>query len=397
MSTAVLTNRLELSSVANSALKAAARFWFVVTIAGQLMFAFAVASFYGLTALRGDYHGWKISNGFVPGVTKGNWAVAIHLTSAAAIMLAGAIQLVPQVRNRFPAFHRWNGRIYVLTAVTGSAAGVYMTWFRRGVGDMPQHIGGTLNAVLIWLFAGLALRYAMARDFKTHRRWALRLFLVTSAAWFYRITFFLTLAVFKGPVGFDPATFTGPFPTTMSFAQYLFPLTVLELYFYAQDGRSAPRRFATASLLFVLTLAMAAGLLAVTMAIWVPDVKAAFDPRISIAETLSTTISSNGVDAAVKQYHDLKAAHFANYNFDEGELNSLGYRLVRRKKFAEAIRIFQLNIEAYPQSSNAYDSLAEGYMDEGDKALAIANYQKAIQLNPKNGSSISMLRKLKAQ
>lgn len=396
MSTAVVTNRLELSSVADSALKAAARFWFVVTIAGQLVFAFAVASFYGLTALRGDYHGWKISNGFVPGVTKGNWAVGMHLASAAVIMLAGAVQLVPQVRNRFPRFHHWNGRIYMLTAVTGSAAGVYMTWFRGSVGDLPQHVGGTLNAVLIWLFAGIALRYAMARDFKTHRRWALRLFLVTSAAWFYRITFFLTLAVFKGPVGFDPATFTGPFPTTMSFAQYLFPLAILELYFHVQDRHSAPGRFATASLLFLLTLAMAAGLLAVTMAIWVPDVKAAFDPRISIAETLSTTISSYGVDAAVEQYHDLKAAHFANYNFDEGELNSLGYRLVRKKKFADAIRIFQLNIEAYPQSSNAYDSLAEGYMDEGDKALAISNYQKAIQLNPKNGNSISMLKKLTA-
>ena len=397
MSTAVLTNRLELSSVADSALKAAARFWFGVTIVGQLIFAFAVASFYGLTALRGDYHGWKISNGFVPGVTKANWAVVMHLASAAVIMMAGAIQLVPQVRNRFPRFHRWNGRIYMLTAVTGSSAGVYMTWFRGSVGDLPQHIGGTLNAVLIWVFAGVALRYAMARNFKTHRRWALRLFIVTSAAWFYRIVFFLTLAIFKGPVGFDAATFTGPYPTIMSFAQYLFPLAILELYFRVQDRASAAGRFATASLLVVLTLAMAAGLFAVTMAIWVPDVKAAFDPRISIAETLSTTIASNGVDAAVKQYHDLKATHFANYNFDEGELNGLGYRLIRRKKFADAIRVFQLNVEAYPQSSNAYDSLAEGFMDNGDKMLAVANYQKAIQLNPKNGNSISMLRKLNGQ
>ncbi len=398
MSTAVLTTRVELSSVAGSALKAAARFWFVVTIAGQLIFAFAVASFYGLTALRGDYHGWKISNGFTPGVTKGNWAVAMHLASAAVIMLAGAIQLVAEVRNRFPKFHHWNGRIYMLTAVTGSFAGVYMTWFRGSVGDLPQHIGGTLNAVLIWLFAAMALRYAVARDFRTHRRWALRLFLVTSAAWFYRITFFLTLAVFKGPVGFDPATFTGPFPTTMSFAQYLFPLAILELYFYAQDRPSAARRIAMAFLLIVLTLAMAAGLLAVTMAIWVPDVKAAFDSRKSIAETLSGTISSSGIDAAIKQYRDLKAATGPlNYNFDEGELNGLGYRLIRGKKYAEAIRIFQLNIEAYPNSSNAYDSLAEGYMKAGDKAQAVTYYRKAIELNPKNGNSVSMLKKLTAQ
>lgn len=394
MSTAVMTNRLELSSVADTALKAAARFWFVVTVIGQLLFAFAVASFYSLTALRGDYHGWNFSHGFVPGVTKGNWAVVMHLASAAVIMLAGAAQLVPQIRSRFPVFHRWNGRIYMFAAVTLSAAGLYMTWFRGSVGDLPQHLGGTLNVILIWLFAGIALRYALARNFRTHRRWALRFFLVVSGSWFYRIGFFLALAINKGPFGFDPATFTGPFPTFMSFADYLFPLAILEIYFLAQDRPGALRRMATAGLLFVLTLGMAAGLFAVALAIWVPQVKAGFDPRKSIAETLSATIASSGIDAAIQQYHDLKTTAPATYNFDEDQLNGLGYRLIRANKFKEAIRILQLNVEAYPQSSNVYDSLGEAYMDDGDKPQAIANYQKSLALNPKNGGAVKMLHKL---
>ncbi len=74
----------------------------------------------------------------------------------------------------------------------------------------------------------------------------------------------------------------------------------------------------------------------------------------------------------------------------------MGYQLIRAKKFKEAIRIFELNVEAYPQSSNAYDSLAEGCLDAGDKAQAIVNYRKAIQLNPKNGNSVSMLQKIEA-
>jgi tetratricopeptide (TPR) repeat protein len=395
MSTAVMTNRLELNSIADTALKAAARFWFVVAVIGQLVFAFAVASFYGLTALRGDYHGWKITNGYIPGVTKGNLAVAMHLISAVIVMLAGAVQLVPQVRNRFPALHRWNGRIYMLTAVALSLAGLYMQWIRGSVGDLPQHIGSAVNAILIWLCAAMALRYALVRDFKTHRRWALRLFMVVSASWFYRLGFFLTLLIFKGPVGFDPATFTGPFPTVMSFAQYLFPLAVLEIYLRAQDRPGALRRMATAGMLFVLTLAMGAGIFAVTVAIWVPQVKAAFDPRTSIAETLSATIASSGIDQAVRQYHDLKAAP-AIYNFDESELNSLGYALIRANKFKEAIRILQLNVEAYPQSGNVYDSLGEAYMDDGNKPRAIANYRKSLQLNPKNGGAVLMIQRLNA-
>jgi Flp pilus assembly protein TadD len=93
----------------------------------------------------------------------------------------------------------------------------------------------------------------------------------------------------------------------------------------------------------------------------------------------------------------LKATQAAAYNFDEGELNTLGYELIRKKEFKEAIRIFQLNVEAYPHSSNAYDSLAEGYMDDGDRVRAIANYEKALQLNPKNSNSAVMLQKLTAR
>ncbi len=396
MSTAVMTNRLELNFLADTALKAAARFWFGVTVIGQLVFAFAVASFYGLTAIRGDYHAWKFTNGFVPGVTKGNLAVVMHLAAAVVIMLAGAAQLVPQVRSRFPVLHRWNGRIYMLAVIALSVAGLYMTWIRGSVGDTIQHVASTLNAILIWLFAGLALRFAMARDFRIHRRWALRLFLVVSGSWFYRIALFLTFLIFKGPIGFDSTTMTGPYLTFMGFANYLFPLAVLEIYFLAQDRQGAFRRIATAALLFVLTLVMVAGLFAPSVAVWVPNVKAAFDPRNSIAETLSATIASSGVDQAVQQYHELKASARATYRFDENELNSLGYRLIRAKKFKEAIRILQLNVEAYSKSSNVYDSLGEAYMDDGNKPLAIANYQRSLQLNPKNGGAVKMLNKLSA-
>jgi len=326
----------------------------------------------------------------------GNTAVLMHVASAVIVMLAGAVQLVPQIRNRFPAFHRWNGRIYMLTAVSLSVAGLYMTWIRGSVGGLSVHLGSTLNAVLIWLCGGMALRYALARDFKTHRRWALRFFLVVSASWFFRLGFFLSLIVFKGPFGFDPTTFTGPFLTFMTYSQYLIPLAVLEIYLRAQDRPGALRRMATASMLFVLTLVMSAGLFAVATAQWVPQVKAAYDGRKSIAETLSATIASSGIDTAMKQYHDLKPAGSPTYNFDESELNNLGYELIRAKKFKEAIAILQLNVEAYPQSSNVYDSLGEAYMDEGNKPLAIANYQRSLELHPKNRGAVLWLQKLNA-
>jgi len=399
MSTAVWTTRLELSSVADKLLRASTGFWFVVALVGQFAFAFSIAAFYGLTALRGDFQAWNkvLAHGYEAGATMGNAALAGHIIFATVINIAGALQLIPGVRNRFPAFHRWNGRVFVLGAFTQAITGLYLTLSgRRIVGDVTQHVISVLGAVLIMFCAGMALRYAMARDFTTHRRWALRLFLVASASWFFRLGFFLTVVLF-GPVGFDPTTFSGPLLTFWSLAQYLLPLGVLELYLFAQDHPGALRRMATASVLFVLTLAMGAGIAAVAMAAWVPNVKAALDSRKSIAQTLSATIASGGIEVAAKQYQDLKAAAPATYNFDEDELNNLGYQLIRHNKFKEAIRIFQINVEAYPKSGNAYDSLAEGYMDDGDKALAIANYQKSLQLNPKNRNAVVMLQKLNSR
>jgi hypothetical protein len=398
MSTAVMTPRLELNSVANAALKASVRFWFVVLLLGQLLFAFTVASFYGMTAARGNIHTWTkiLSHGIISGDGMGNFALATHLISAVIIILAGTLQLIPQIRNRFPVFHRWTGRLYIVTAFTVSLAGLYLMWARGTVGDLPQHLGTSLMAILIMIFAVMALRYAVARDFKTHRRWALRLYLVVSASLFIRAGIFLSLLLNRGPFGFDPATFSGPFLTFVSFAQYLVPLAVLELYLHAQQRPGALMRIAISVLLFVLTLGMAAGIFAVTAGAWAPNLKAAFDSRKSIAETLSATIASNGIDAAAKQYRDLKAAAPSTYNFDEDELNNLGYQLLRDKKFNDAIRIFQLNVEAYPQSSNVYDSLGEAYMDDGNKPQAIANYQKSLQLNPKNRNAVLMLQKLNA-
>jgi hypothetical protein len=399
MSTAVWTTRLELSSVAGKSLTAATRFWFVVTLIGQFAFAFSVAIFYGLTALRGNFQAWNrvLAHGYEAGATMGNAALAGHILFATVINIAGALQLIPSVRNRFTAFHRWNGRVFVLGAFTQAITGLYLTLSgRRIVGDATQHIISVLGALLIMFCAGMALRFAMARDFTMHRRWALRLFLVASASWFFRLGFFLTLVVF-GPIGFDPTTFSGPLLTFWSLAQYLLPLGVLELYLGAQSHPGAMPRMATAGVLFVLTLAMGAGIAAVGMGSWVPNVKAALDSRKSIAQTLSATIASTGIDAGEKQYRELKAAAPTTYNFDESELNSLGYQLIRTNKFKDAIRIFQLNVDAYPKAANTYDSLAEGYMDNGDKALAIANYQKSLELNPKNRNAVLMLQKLNAR
>ena len=59
--------------------------------------------------------------------------------------------------------------------------------------------------------------------------------------------------------------------------------------------------------------------------------------------------------------------------------------------------VFKLNVTDYPQSANAYDSLAEAYMTGGDKELAIRNYRRSVELNPGNTNAVEMLKKLEGE
>ncbi|MGA9767760.1 MAG: serine hydrolase [Blastocatellia bacterium] len=117
----------------------------------------------------------------------------------------------------------------------------------------------------------------------------------------------------------------------------------------------------------------------------------------SIAKVFYKTMSVEGLEAAVKKYHELKQTAPSAYAFEESQLNDLGYRMMARGKLKEAIRVLQLNVESYPQSSNAYDSLGEAYMKNGDRDPAIENYEKSLKLDSTNQNAVEVLKKLKKQ
>ena len=82
------------------------------------------------------------------------------------------------------------------------------------------------------------------------------------------------------------------------------------------------------------------------------------------------------------------------YYINEGEINNFGYVLIELNRIDDAIEIFKLNVELFPEAFNTYDSLGEAYMIKGNKELAIKNYKKSIELNPDNENGKKMLEKL---
>jgi hypothetical protein len=384
---------------ANAVLRAATVFWFTVLVAGLIIFATSTAMFYALTAMRGDLHAWSkhLARGYIQGDTLSNTALIIHLVSAVMITLSGAIQFLPQVRRRAPGLHRWNGRIFILTAFSVSLAGIALEMMHATANTFMQSVGNGVLALLIMSAAALALRFAVKRDFARHRRWALRLFLLTSAALFIRASVILYVLLPGGAGSLDLSSVQGPVLTVLTFAQFAIPLLVLELYFRAQNSAAFWPRVTMAAILVAVTLIMGAGIAAASVGLFVPNMRAALDPRPSIAQALAETIKSSGAEAAAQQYYRLHASQPKTYNFDEDELNTLGYDLLRTHDYASAIRVLQINTETYPKSANTWDSLGEAYMDAGDVKNAVADYEKSLAINPANHNATVMIRKMRTQ
>lgn len=118
-------------------------------------------------------------------------------------------------------------------------------------------------------------------------------------------------------------------------------------------------------------------------------------PKMPITDKVYLRISNKGIENGMAYYDSLKSKDSQNYDFSEAQLNSIGYRLLDDKKYPEAIAVFKQNTIAFPESSNAFDSLGEAYYRAGDIPTAIKCYEKALEIDPTNLSSINTLKKLR--
>lgn len=115
-------------------------------------------------------------------------------------------------------------------------------------------------------------------------------------------------------------------------------------------------------------------------------------PKKSLTVSLQDVIDSEGIEAAIAHFTKLEKNE--EYELIEGDMNRLGYQYLSNGQLDEAVAIFKLNMEAFPESGNTYDSYAEGLMEQGKNEMAIKYYRKSIEVNPGNQNGIDMLKKL---
>ncbi|HBY01509.1 MAG TPA: tetratricopeptide repeat protein, partial [Rikenellaceae bacterium] len=113
--------------------------------------------------------------------------------------------------------------------------------------------------------------------------------------------------------------------------------------------------------------------------------------RKKLTELVAEGKSIDEIILIVKQGEDKES----QYDLRENWMNNFGYQLMNQGKIEEALKIFKLNTELYPNASNTYDSYGECLLKLGDKENAIKAYKKSLELNPKNNTAEKILSELK--
>lgn len=256
---------------ARSALRRAAIAWFLVAAVGQAAFITFILAYYGSRTITGNFAAWNdksLITGYVAGDHPGNAVFAAHVLLAALVTLGGLMQLVPAIRRRFPAVHRWTGRTFLVIACFMALSGVWLSVVRGTYLSVISAVAILIDGVLILAFAVLAWRYARKRRFDLHRAWALRAFMVVSGVWFLRVGL-MGWVIVSGGAGMN-RTLSGPADIVLTFGSYLIPLALLEVYLAAERSPRPAAKLATAALILAATAYTALGVFGTVAFMWGP-------------------------------------------------------------------------------------------------------------------------------
>jgi Tetratricopeptide repeat len=120
-------------------------------------------------------------------------------------------------------------------------------------------------------------------------------------------------------------------------------------------------------------------------------------PGTALSELIQKATAQKDLVEFIPKYKAFRSNPKSKYVNSEAVMNQFGYTLLGRQRVADAIEVFKLNVEAYPNSANVYDSLGDAYQAAGRKEDAIKAYEKALSIDPTFTSSADNLRRLKGQ
>ncbi|HEX6037587.1 DUF2306 domain-containing protein, partial [Longimicrobium sp.] len=203
-----------------------------------------------------------------PAATAG---IGLHFAAGGIILALGCIQLIGAVRDRWPALHRWIGRVYAAASVLAGVGGLTFIATKGTIGGPVMDAGFGLYGVLTVLAAVQAVRHARAGRMEAHRAWAVRLFALAIGSWLYRMDYGFWLLLTDGAG--HTRDFRGPFDLVMAFWFYVPNLLVAQAFIGARRVTATPAmRMAAAGVLAAATGFLLLGTYFFTRYYWGPAI-----------------------------------------------------------------------------------------------------------------------------
>lgn len=257
---------------AHKTLDISVKSWFITAFIGQWAFAFYLLMVYALTFANAlDVRDFSPA----PSVRSDDGAVFmtffVHVVPAIYLSLFGLLQLVSKLRNCYRSFHRWNGRIFLLLGFTGALTGLFLQWSKGLETNTAASLGITLNGLLILLATYFTWHYAREKRFDLHQRWAIHTFFLVNGVWTFRLYLMAWYMINQGPNG-NTANIDGPMDILLSFACYLLPMALTELYFWSKKQKVSKTVWSSAMICWCGVLFTAIGVLAAASMMWAPRI-----------------------------------------------------------------------------------------------------------------------------
>ena len=222
-----------------------------------LLFGVYILAFYVMALSDGDLSRW---NNVLPGLYEegrpaATLGIGLHFMAGGIILILGSIQLLKGIRTRYPTFHRWTGRLYIIASILTAVGGLSFIALEGTVGGTVMDIGFGLYGILMFVAAIETLRHAKAGRMQQHNAWAWRLYALAIGSWLYRMDYGFWFLLADG-VG-HTSNFQGWFDQIMAFFFYIPNLIIVELLIRARNITSSSMM----KMLVSVTLILATGFL----------------------------------------------------------------------------------------------------------------------------------------
>ena len=237
------------------------------------LFGLYILAFYASALYEHKMDRWNqvLPRLYEPSTTTATTGIGLHFATGGIILVLGSIQLIDAVRVRYPALHRWIGRVYVTSCLLAAVGGLVFIAVKGTIGGLVMDIGFSLYGVLMFISAIQTYRYAVAGTMDQHRVWALRLYALAIGSWLFRMDYGFWLLLTDG-IGHTPS-FSGPFDRVMAFFFYLPNLFVVEAFVRARHYKASPiLRLSASSVLLLATGFLMLGTYFFTLYYWGPAI-----------------------------------------------------------------------------------------------------------------------------